>query len=117
MEDGPDEKPDFIDKNAESEAAFWRLKRAADRRRENRIKSVLGQEGESLLRTLGRSLYISGCILFDGLVLTEILFVTGKTPLSWAIFGTLLGFAIVFQKEIYDKWFLVDISEIDFDHQ
>ena len=116
VEGGLDEKPDFIDKTEESEAAFWRLKRAADRRRENRIKSVLAQEGEPLLRTLGRSLYISGCILFDGLVLTEILFVTGKTVLSWAIFGTLLGFAIVFQKEIYDKWFSVDISEIDFDH-
>lgn len=110
-----DEVPDFIDKTEESEAAFWRLKRAADERRENRIKFVLAQEGEPLLTTLGRSVYISACILFDGLILTEVLFMTGKTALSWVLYGALLGFAVIFQREIYDKIFSLDISEIDFE--
>lgn len=113
--EGQEDVPEFIDKSGESKAAFWRLKRAADRRRENRIKWVLAQEGEPLLHTLGRSLYISGCILFDGLILTEVLFMTGKTALSWALYGALLGFAVIFQREIYDRWFSLDISKIDFD--
>ena len=40
--------PAFIDKDQEAEAAFWRLKRAADRWRENRVKRVMAQEGEHL---------------------------------------------------------------------
>jgi len=105
---------EFIDKPEESKAAFWRLKRAADRRRENRIKWILAQEGEPLLHTLWRSIYISACILFDGLILTEVLFITGKTALSWAIYGTLLGFAVFFQRRIYDRWFSLDVGEFDF---
>ena len=68
--EGQEDVPEFNDKSGESKAALWRLKRAADRRRENRIKWVLAQEGEPLLHTLGRSLYISGCMCLDGLVLT-----------------------------------------------
>ncbi|MGB1459188.1 MAG: hypothetical protein ACPG7N_03200, partial [Candidatus Thalassarchaeaceae archaeon] len=52
------EPPEFIDKKEEAEAAFWRLKRAADLWRENRVKRVLAQEGESISRTLGRFLYV-----------------------------------------------------------
>jgi hypothetical protein len=115
VEEGQEDVPGFIDKSGESKAAFWRLKRAADRRRENRIKWVLAQEGEPLLHTLGRSLYISGCILFDGLILTEVLFITGKTTLSWVLYGTLLGFAVYFQRRMYDRLFSLDISRIDFD--
>ena len=109
------EGPEFIDKKEQSEAAFWRLKRAADKRRENRIKFVLAQEGEPILTTLGRSFFISACILFDGLILTEVLFITGKTAFSWLIYGVLLGFAVIFQRDIYDRLFSIDISEIDFD--
>ena len=58
--------PEFIDKEEEAEAAFWRLKRAADLWRENRER-VFAQEGESIFRTLGRILYIISCI-FDGLI-------------------------------------------------
>ena len=115
MSEKQDEGPEFIDNAEESEAAFWRLKRAADERRENRIKFILAQEGEPILTTLGRSVYISVCILFDGLILTEILFVTGKTALSWILYGALLGFAVIYQREIYDKLFSVDTSEIDFE--
>ena len=66
------EPPEFIDKKEEAEAAFWRLKRAADLWRENRVKRVLAQEGESIFRTLGRVLYVITCILFDGLILMEL---------------------------------------------
>jgi len=111
------EEPLFIDKKEDSEAAFWRLKRAADTWRENRIKGVLAQEGESLRLTFGRALYLCGCILFDGLILTEVIFLGERSAVSWALFGALLGFAIIFQKEIYDKLFAVDISQIDFDQQ
>ena len=109
------EGPEFIDGNEQSEAAFWRLKRAADKRRENRIKFFLAQEGEPILTTLGRPFFISACILFDGLILTEVLLITGKTAFSWLIYGILLGFAVFFQRDIYDRLFSIDISEIDFD--
>jgi hypothetical protein len=115
VEEGQEGVSGFIDKQGESKAAFWRLKRAADRRRENRIKWILAQEDEPLLHTLGRSLYITACILFDGLILTEVIFMTGKTSLSWVLYGTLLGFSVFFQRGIYDRWFSLDISEIDFD--
>jgi len=117
MEGGADGGPEFIEKKEQAEAAFWRLKRAADRRREDRVKSVLAQEGEPISYTLGRSLYISLCILFDGLILTEVIFLTGKTGLSWAIFGVLLGFAVMFQKELYERWFSIDISQIEFEEK
>ena len=107
----------FIDKSEEAEAAFWRLKRAADRWREDRIRGVLAQEGERLHITLGRVLYLIGCILFDGLILTEIPLRLGKTIAAWALFGVALGFAIMLQRRFYDDWFVVDISQIDLDQQ
>ena len=107
----------FIDKSEEAEAAFWRLKRAADRWREDRIRGVLAQEGERLHITLGRALYLIGCILFDGLILTEIPLLLGKTIAAWALFGVALGFAIMLQRRFYDDWFAVDISQIDLDQQ
>ena len=107
----------FIDKSEEAEAAFWRLKRAADRWREDRIRGVLAQEGERLHITLGRVLYLIGCILFDGLILTEIPLRLGKTIAAWALFGVALGFAIMLQRRFYDDWFAVDISQIDLDQQ
>ena len=107
----------IFDKSAEQEAAFWRLKRASDEWRENRVKRVLAQEGESLLTTLGRVLYISSCILFDGLVLIQIPVNMGKTSLSWVIFVIILVPVINFQREYYDRWFSVDITQIDFDQE
>ena len=38
----------FIDKKEESEASFWRLKKAFDKWRENRVNAILAQEGESV---------------------------------------------------------------------
>ena len=75
----------------------------------------MAQEEESLLATLGRVTYISACILFDGLILTEIPVRMGKTAFSWIIFLILLWAAIRIQRRLYDNWFSVDISQIDFD--
>ena len=108
--------PEFIDKEEEAEAAFWRLKRAADLWRENRVKRILAQEGESIFRTLGRILYIISCIIFDGLILIELPIYLGRSAAAWTIYILLLIFAVRLQYEYYKKWFEVDISQIEFEN-
>jgi|TARA_B100001741_G_scaffold90399_1_gene74041 hypothetical protein len=107
---------EFIDKEKEAEAAFWRLKRAADLWRENRVKRILAQEGESIFRTLGRVLYIISCIIFDGLILIELPIYMGRSAAAWTIYILLLIFAVRLQYEYYKKWFEVDISQIEFEN-
>ena len=109
--------PPMFDKKEEAEAAFWRLKKASDKSREERVKRVLAQESEGILTTLGRVVYISACILFDGLVLMEIPVSMGKTLAAWTLYVVLLVAAIKLQYGLYGKWFDVDISEMDFDQQ
>jgi len=106
--------PEILGKREEAEAAFWRLKRASDRWRENRVKRVMAQEGEGILTTIGRVLYLTICILFDGVVMMQIPVSLGKTSASWALYVVLLVLAIKYQREFYDKWFTVDISQIHF---
>ena len=113
--DDESETPPFYDRREEAESSFWRLKKASDASRENRVKAVLAQGEESLLATLGRVAYISVCILFDGLILTEIPVRMGKTAFSWIIFLIILWAAIRIQRQIYDNWLAIDISQIDFD--
>ena len=108
--------PEFIDKEEEAEAAFWRLKRAADLWRENRVKRILAQEGESIFRTLGRILYIISCIIFDGLILIELPIYMGRSAAAWTIYILLLIFAVRLQYEYYKKWFEVDISQIELEN-
>ena len=109
--------PPMFDKKEEAEAAFWRLKKASDKSREERVKRVLAQESEGILTTLGRVMYISTCILFDGLVLMEIPVSMGKTLVAWSLYTVLLVAAIKLQYNLYEKWFDVDISEMDFNQQ
>ena len=109
--------PPMFDKKEETEAAFWRLKKASDKSREERVKRVLAQEGEGLLTTLGRVVYISACMLFDGLVLLEIPVSMGRTLAAWSLYVVLLVVAIKLQRDLYEKWFDVDISQMDFDQQ
>jgi len=113
--DDESETPPFYDRRKEAESSFWRLKKASDTSRENRVKTILAQEEESLLTTLGRVTYISVCILFDGLILTEIPVRMGKTAFSWIIFLIILWVAIRIQRQLYDNWLAIDISQIDFD--
>ncbi len=110
------EPPEFIDKKEAAEAAFWRLKRAADLWRENRVKRVLAQEGESIFRTLGRVLYVIICILFDGLILIELPIFFERSAVAWTLYILILIFAVKIQHEFYKKWFEVDISEIEFEN-
>ena len=109
--------PPMFDNKEEAEAAFWRLKKASDKSREERVKRVLAQESEGILTTLGRVVYISACILFDGLVLMEIPVSMGKTLVAWSLYTVLLVAAVKLQYDLYEKWFNVDISEMDFDQQ
>ncbi len=115
--DAPESPPAFIDKDQEEEAAFWRLKRAADRWRENRVKRVLAQEGESLSLTFGRVLYAVVCIIFDGLILVELPILMGRTAAAWTLYIIVLILIIRLQYDYYQKWFSVDISQIDFDRE
>ncbi len=110
------EPPKFIDKEEEAEAAFWRLKRAADLWRENRVKRILAQEGESVFRSVGRVLYIISCIIFDGLILIELPIYMGRSAAAWTIYILLLIFAVRLQYDYYKKWFEVDISQIEFEN-
>ena len=109
--------PPMFAKKEEAEAAFWRLKKASDKSREERVKRVMAQEGEGILTTLGRVVYISACMLFDGLVLIEIPVSMGRTLAAWSLYVVLLVVAIKLQRDLYGKWFDVDISQMDFDQQ
>ena len=115
--DGTEPTPPMFDKKEEAEAAFWRLKKASDEWREERVKRVLAQEGEGILTTLGRVVYISACILFDGVVLVQVPVSMGRTLAAWSLFVVLLAATIKLQRDLYEKWFDVDISQIDFDQQ
>jgi hypothetical protein len=102
----------FIDNKSNSESAFWRLKKASDERRDFRINKILAQENESLFTTLGRMLYISSCMLFDILVLGEIILYFENYYTGVLIFGAILTLAILIQKNIYGRLFSIQI-EID----
>ena len=103
----------YLTKREQKENALWRIKHAADERRQDRMDRILAQEGESLVKTLGRVVYVSACILFDGLVLTEIIVRLDSTAFAWAAFGVTLGFAVMVQRNLYDEWFADDISQIE----
>ena len=109
--------PPMLDKKEETEAAFWRMKKASDEWREERVKRVMAQEGEGILTTLGRVVYISACILFDGVVLLEVPVSMGRTLAAWSLYVVLLVVAIKLQRDLYEKWFDIDISQMDFDQQ
>jgi len=115
--EGSDNAPPMFDKKEETEAAFWRLKKASDKSREERVMRVLAQESEGLLTTLGRVTFISACIVFDGVFLMGIPISMGRTLAAWSLYAVLLVAAIKLQYDLYGKWFDVDISQMDFDQQ
>ena len=104
---------DFIDKKSQQEESLWRIKKASDLRRHKRVQSIVGQQFEGWKVTLGRPLYLIFCILFDGLILTEIPIRLGRTVPSWILFGVILGYAVMLQKQYYDQWFDVDLTGLD----
>ncbi len=115
-EETPQNK-EFIDKKEASEASFRRLKKAFDKWRENRVNGILAQEGESIWRTLGRPLFLSGCILFDGPVMLEIVRLGGGAALAWIAYFTALYFVVSIQKKTYDQTFSVDTSQFSFNSE
>ena len=115
--EGSDNAPPMFDKKEETEAAFWRLKKASDKSREERVKRVLAQESEGLLTTLGRVTYTSVCIVSDGVLLMGIPVSMGRTLAAWSLYVVLLVAAIKLQYDLYGKWFDVDISQMAFDQK
>ena len=115
MEEDPPSRSEFLDKREESEASFWRLKKAFDKWRDGRVKRVMAQEGESIWLTLGRPLYISGCILFDGPVMLEIVRLGDRAPWSWIAYSMALYVTIKLQMRAYDQIFSVDINQVSFE--
>ena len=103
----------YLTRREQKEGALRRLKQAFDTNRRVRKDKILAQEGESLVKTIGRMVYVSACILFDGLVLTEIIVRLDRTVFAWFVFAVVLGFAIVVQRNQYDEWFAVDISQFE----
>ena len=99
------ESESFLAPVEHRERAFSRLKSAADKRREYRVNSILSQEGEGITKTLGRILFLSACIIFDGLILTEIIVYLGRTIIAWLLFGIILAAAIFLQSRLYSAWF------------
>tara|TARA_B110000881_G_scaffold220398_1_gene245402 strand:+ start:3293 stop:3646 length:354 start_codon:yes stop_codon:yes gene_type:complete len=114
LDDSKSNNPIFIDHRKNKIDAIHRLKDFFDKRREIRTKSILAQEGESLRLTIGRVFYLSFCILFDILILPEILFYFDKSVFAWFIFGVILTFFIYIQKNFYEKNFTTDFREINF---
>ena len=108
---------EFIDMKGESEASFRRLKKAFDKWRGNRVNGILAQEGESIWRTLGRPLFLSGCILFDGPVMLEIVRLGDRAAWSWIAYFAALYFVVSIQKKTYDQNFSVDISQFSFNSE
>ena len=41
----------------------------------------------------------------------------GRTLAAWSLYVVLLVIAIKLQRDLYEKWFDVDISQMDFDQQ
>ncbi|GIS92626.1 MAG: hypothetical protein CM1200mP21_09210 [Candidatus Poseidoniales archaeon] len=77
----------------------------------------MAQEGESIFLTIGRVVYAVLCILFDGLILVELPIMMGRTAAAWTLYIVLLILAVRVQYDYYQKWFSVDISQIDFDQE
>jgi hypothetical protein len=53
--------------------------------------------------------------LFDALVLTQVPVSMGRTLAAWILYTVLLVAAIKLQRDLYERWFDLDISQIDFD--
>ncbi len=104
---------EFLTKSEQRNLALKRLAQKADSRRRASRDRILAQEGESLFTTVGRVVYLSGCILFDGLVLTEIIVRLAGTVFAWSAFFVVLGCAIMIQRNLYAKWFALDLSLLD----
>ncbi|MEK9805793.1 MAG: hypothetical protein VW551_05830 [Euryarchaeota archaeon] len=115
LESNCDSSKPFLDGKENAEDTFWRLKKASDKRRQDRVKRILAQEDEKIFLTLYRMFFLSFCIIFNGIVLIQIPVSLGKSIGAWALYAMMLFFVIQFQSNLYKKWFEVDISQIEFE--
>jgi hypothetical protein len=106
---GPDEdRPDWVEGSEGRRSALVRvIDRSADRRRK-RVAGILAQEAEPWSHLFKRTSYLILCILFDGLILTEIPERLGGKLGDWIFYFILLFFVVRWQMAMYDKWFKQD---------
>ena len=67
--------------------------------------------------TLGRVFFGVICIIFDALILVELPILMGRTAVAWTLYIVLLVLIVRVQYDYYQKWFSVDISQIEFDQE
>lgn len=68
------------------------------------MRRVREQQGEPWRRSLLRVAYLTACVLFDGVVLTELPRALGRTPLAWGAFAIALLGAVALQVAGYRRW-------------
>ncbi len=102
----------FLSRGEQRQRALERIKAAADQRRHDRAQKILAQEGESLAITIGRVVYVSACMLFDGLILTEIIVYLGRTASAWAAFFLVFALAGKLQRALHVRFLSVDITNL-----
>tara|TARA_B100000959_G_C14831145_1_gene561951 strand:- start:32 stop:436 length:405 start_codon:yes stop_codon:yes gene_type:complete len=95
----------FLAPSQQRDRAFARLKSATDKRRVYRINKVASQQGEGIIRTISRIFFLSACVIFDGLVLTEIIVMLDKTIFAWITFAIVLSLTVFLQSRAYSAWF------------
>lgn len=106
---GPEEdRPDWVERSEGQKSALARvIDRSIDRRRK-RVAGILAQEAEPWSVLFKRVGYIVLCILFDGLVLTEIPIQLGGEIGDWVFYLILLFFVLRWQRELYESWYSQD---------
>ena len=58
----------------------------------------------SMRHLLLRTIYLTACILADGVILPVIIIAMNRTAVSYLVFIVALGFAIFLQSRFYLKW-------------
>jgi hypothetical protein len=106
---GPrEDRPDWVEGQEGRRSALVRvIDRSADRRRK-RVAGILAQEAEPWSHLFKRTTFLLVCILFDGLILTEIPERLGGKIGDWLFYFILLFFVIRWQMSMYDRWFKQD---------
>lgn len=97
--------PNFEEVEKSSENAILRLKKIADENRERRISSIIESADQPFYVEVLRILYLTICILFDGILLLEIPIELGRTVTSWVVFCIILYIAINLQARVYRIFF------------
>lgn len=91
-------------KREERESGTRDVLSRARARQASRHARIAAQEGEPLWRTLLRVLYLTACVVVDGVVLLELVrLVPGA--LGWGLYLLALVLAVPLQVKGYRRWF------------